>query len=161
MPLRFRETILDEVRARDANHLVMVPWFDECVRVFPIDGWNEHVVRMEEQLEGIDSFGYSEEESDLRRLVFGLATSVQMDGHGRFVLPSDLRDLAGIERDVLWMGIGSCLELWNPGRLSNQLGGDRARSLRSLLAEMGRQARRASLPDDAGDSASTPEAASP
>lgn len=154
MPLRFRETILESARAKDANQLVMVPWFDECVRVFPLQSWSEHIVRMEQQLEGVDSFGYSEEESDLRRLVFGLATTVPMDGHGRFVLPADLRDLSEIERDVLWMGIGSCLELWNPHRLATQLGGERARTLRALLADVGRQARRAPIASETSDRAS-------
>lgn len=140
MPKHFRDAIYDEAHAKTANLLVMVPWFDECVRVFPLDTWAERVAQMEQQLLGFDTLGYSHEESDLRRLIFGTATTVQMDGHGRIVLPAELREGASIERDVYWVGLGSCLELWAPEKLRAQLGAERVRALRERLVEIGRRA---------------------
>ncbi|MFT4704854.1 MAG: MraZ protein [Bradymonadia bacterium] len=153
MPLRFRETVFEHAKAKDASTLVLVPWFDECIRVFPKTTWAERLNHMEAQLEHVDSFGYSEEESDLRRLIFGMATPVQMDGHGRIVLPVDLREVAQIERDLYWVGIGSCLELWNPDRLTTQLGGDRARTLRKRLSELGTRHKTTALPEETPNSA--------
>ena len=153
MPKHFRDAIYEEAHAKTANLLVMVPWFDECVRVFPLATWSDRIAQMEQQLLGFDTLGYSHEESDLRRLIFGTAITVQMDGHGRIVLPADLRESASIERDVFWVGLGSCLELWAPEKLRAQLGVDRVRALRARLVAIGRRAPALPRPGD-----STPEA---
>ena len=65
MPKHFRDAIYEEAHAKTANLLVMVPWFDECVRVFPLATWSDRIAQMEQQLLGFDTLGYSHEESDL------------------------------------------------------------------------------------------------
>ena len=136
MPARFRDVIFETATAAEASRLVIVPWFGECVRVFPVARWHAHMAKLEAKLSDLDSFGYGEDESDLRRLIYGLAIEVPMDGHGRFVLPQHVRDEAGIGREVFWLGLGEFLELWNPESLQERLSGDNARRLRQRLVEM-------------------------
>ena len=136
MPARFRDVIFETATAAEASRLVIVPWFGECVRVFPVARWRAHMARLEARLIDLDSFGYGEDESDLRRLIYGLAIEVPMDGHGRFVLPQHVRDEAGIEREAFWLGLGDYLELWRPERLQDRLSGDNARRLRARLVEL-------------------------
>ncbi len=136
MPARFRDVIFETATAAEASRLVVVPWFGECVRVFPVAGWRARTAKLEGKLSDLDSFGYGEDESDLRRLIYGMAIEVPMDGHGRFVLPQHVRDEAAIDREIYWVGLGDFLELWNPERLHERLSGENAKRLRSRLVEM-------------------------
>ena len=36
-----------------------------------------------------------------------------MDRQGRILLPSVLRDFAGLEKEVVLVGVGSRIEIWN------------------------------------------------
>ena len=44
------------------------------------------------------------------------ASDVTVDKQGRITLPMQLREFAGITRDVLLAGVGNHLEIWNPDR---------------------------------------------
>lgn len=50
----------------------------------------------------------------LRRLIFSTATQLEFDKNGRFVIPQPLRDIAKLDGNVLVMGVGKDIELWNP-----------------------------------------------
>ncbi len=139
MPLRFRDVIFQSATAATASQLMLVPWFGECIRIFPVSCWEARMRVLEETLTEIDSFGYGEDESDLRRLIYGMAIEAQMDGHGRIVLAQHLRDEATIARDVYWVGLGDFLELWDPARLHERLSGENARRLRARLADLRRR----------------------
>lgn len=49
----------------------------------------------------------------LVRLVLGGAVELRFDAAGRILIPSDLRTLAGLERDCVLVGLGEHLELWS------------------------------------------------
>ncbi len=115
---------------------MLMPWFGECVRIYPINRWQKRLQALESQLNKIDSFGYGEDESDLRRLIYGMAIEIGMDGHGRFVIPQHVREDAGIDREIYWVGLGDFLECWNPERLQDRLSGDNARRLRARLVSL-------------------------
>ena len=136
MPARFRDVILETSTAAEASRLMVMPWFGECVRVYPHNRWRTRMHALEAQLSEIDSFGYGEDESDLRRLIYGMAIEIGMDGHGRFVIPQHVREEAGIDREIYWVGLGDFLELWNPERLHERLSGENARRLRARLVDL-------------------------
>lgn len=48
----------------------------------------------------------------VRRLVFGAATEVQLDGSGRVLLPDFLRSYAGLDGDAYVVGAGEYFEIW-------------------------------------------------
>jgi MraZ protein len=49
------------------------------------------------------------------RTLLEQATESQLDGQSRITIPKDLLRLAGIENDVLILGVLERLELWSPG----------------------------------------------
>lgn len=54
----------------------------------------------------------------LRRRILGQAASVSLDSAGRILLPQRLRDVAKLEKKVMFSGMGAraeiwCEELWN------------------------------------------------
>jgi MraZ protein len=50
------------------------------------------------------------------RFVVGSAERVAVDRAGRVNIPRELRDHAGLERDVVWVGAFDKVELWNRAR---------------------------------------------
>ena len=47
------------------------------------------------------------------RVVFAGATDCEPDKQGRVVIPANLRDIAGLEKDVVIIGVMSRIEIWN------------------------------------------------
>ena len=41
------------------------------------------------------------------------ASACEVDRQGRILLPSVLRDFAGLEKEVVLVGVGSRIEIWN------------------------------------------------
>ena len=58
----------------------------------------------------------------LQRLYVGYATLVELDGTGRILLSSELRDLAGIDRKAMLVGQGSKFEIWDETRWEREMG---------------------------------------
>ena len=48
-----------------------------------------------------------------RRIFLGNASEVDMDGSGRILISPELRAASGIEKDVILLGMGSHLEVWD------------------------------------------------
>jgi len=53
---------------------------------------------------------------DFLRLAGGQTQPVECDQLGRILLPDDLRTLAALEREVLWVGATNRAEVWCPER---------------------------------------------
>jgi MraZ protein len=46
-----------------------------------------------------------------------------LDQQGRITIPDSLAGLAGIEREVLFVGAGEVIEVWEPGRYARYVEG--------------------------------------
>jgi MraZ protein len=81
--------------------------FDQNLMIFALDGWRE----LAEQI-------VARPQSDLslrtfRRRVFAGAIDLVPDRQGRIVLPSYLREFAGIEGEVVVAGMYNYVEVWS------------------------------------------------
>ncbi|MEZ4571051.1 MAG: hypothetical protein R2849_12135 [Thermomicrobiales bacterium] len=56
----------------------------------------------------------------LRRLLFADAADLDLDKQGRILIPSGLRDYAGLDRDAVVVGMHTFIELWSPERWSSR-----------------------------------------
>ena len=52
-----------------------------------------------------------------RRKITRRIQPVEMDGQGRIVIPSALKEAVGIEKDAVFVGNLDRIEIWEPGRL--------------------------------------------
>jgi len=72
-----------------------------------------------------------------RRFFMGSATDVEIDSASRVLIPPELREWAGMEKDVKFMGMGSHFELWDKARYDARealtLAQGRPEALRSLV----------------------------
>ena len=106
MPTRYRERLLE----RSNGRLVVTIDRDECLLLYPLPDWEE----IERKLMRLPTL--NELARRLQRLMVGHATDLELDGHGRVLLPAELRQFAGLTRDAMLLGQGNRFELWDEAR---------------------------------------------
>ncbi|HEX5420995.1 MAG TPA: division/cell wall cluster transcriptional repressor MraZ [Gammaproteobacteria bacterium] len=106
IPSRYR----DRIMARGEGHLVATADLDRCLLIYPLPDWEE----IEQEL--VDLRGLDKPIRELKRLMVGYATELDMDGHGRILVPRELRDFAALDRQVMLIGQGKKFELWDEER---------------------------------------------
>tara|TARA_R110002124_G_scaffold61962_1_gene169428 strand:+ start:31952 stop:32509 length:558 start_codon:yes stop_codon:yes gene_type:complete len=86
------------------------------------------MMRLAEGLEDLDVF--SDDQDDLAAVILENARELPMDPEGRIVLTDDLRDYANIKGEVLFVGRGTRMMMWEPAAYEAQRGGafERAKS---------------------------------
>ncbi len=70
------------------------------------------------------------------RVLFSSAYKVVEDNQGRFLLPQALREYAGIEKDVVFVGVGKRAELWSVDRWKTYIAQSDA-DIDNVLEELG------------------------
>ena len=106
LPTRYRERIVERCEGR----LVVTIDRDHCLLIYPLPEWEE----IERKLMRLPSL--NEQARRLQRLMVGHATDIELDGHGRVLLPPKLREFAALERDAVLIGQGNRFELWDEVR---------------------------------------------
>lgn len=105
-------------RLRDGlgDRFVVTRGLDQCLFVYPSSEW----VRLEQKLKQLpftkrDSRAFS-------RLFFSGAMEVETDRQGRVLIPQNLREYAGIEKDVMFIGVSNRVEVWSEEAWRNYFG---------------------------------------
>jgi MraZ protein len=57
------------------------------------------------------------------RMFFSSASSLDEDNQGRSLLPRNLREFAGIKKDIVFIGVGNRAELWARERYDEYMNG--------------------------------------
>lgn len=97
-----------EFRRDFEGGLMVTKGLDNCLFLFPMREWERLVERIEEMPSG------SEATRRFSRLFFANASHIVPDGQGRVLIPPRLRDIAGLERDVVMVGLSNKAEIWAP-----------------------------------------------
>ncbi len=99
VPSRFRENPWRRVRCDKGTRRLFIVYdqtewtkFEEKLRALPITNAN---VRK------------------LTRFMLGGASACEVDKQGRILLPAPLRTFAHLEKEVVLVGVGSRIEIWN------------------------------------------------
>src|SRR5512145_1807684 len=103
IPTRYRETL---ARHCDGRMVVTVDR-DQCLLLYPLPDWEQ----IERKLMSLPSL--HAQARRLQRLMVGHATELELDGHGRLLLPPELREFALLERHGMLIGQGNRCELWD------------------------------------------------
>lgn len=105
LPARFREVLTTDGDRR----IVLTTGLDACIVAYPMDAW----LAFEAKLAALPQFDPSV--AMLRRIYVSGAVELELDKLGRILIPQGLRKHAGLERDALWAGMGTHIELWSKG----------------------------------------------
>jgi MraZ protein len=112
MPTRYREQLAERAQGRV---VVTVDSRDRCLLIYPLPEWD----LIEAKLTSLPTL--NEEARRLTRLMIGHAVDFELDGHGRILLPQELREFAGLQRQGMLIGQGRKFELWSESSWAERL----------------------------------------
>ncbi len=106
IPARYRERIV----GRSDGHLICTIDQDYCLLIYPLPDWED----MERRLMRLP--GTKPPIRRMQRLMVGHAAELELDAHGRILIPRELREFAGLDRQAMLIGQGAKFELWDEAR---------------------------------------------
>ena len=104
VPTRVRE-LLSTLPSPDLV-ITLNPW-DLALWLYPLAEW----LLIETKLGGLSDFDRQSRRT--KQIMHGYATDCACDGQGRVLLPPQLREIAGIDKQVTLLGQGNKLEIWD------------------------------------------------
>ena len=99
VPSKFREQL--------GNEFVVTKGLDGCLFVYPNEEWHN----IEEKFRTVPLT--TKDARKFSRFFFAGAATCELDKQGRILLPAHLREFAGLEKDVVLVGVGSRVEIWS------------------------------------------------
>ena len=87
---------------------VITRGFERCLYVYPQDEWN----KLEMYVRGLSFL--DAQHRFYARTLFERATDSPIDSQSRLTLPQELIKFAGIENEVLILGVLDRIEIWSP-----------------------------------------------
>jgi len=103
IPSRYRERL----ESRSEGHLIVTVDRDYCLLIYPLPDWED----IEQKLIRLPSL--NKDARQLQRLMLGYSAELEMDSHGRILLPRELREFASLVRRATLIGQGKKFELWD------------------------------------------------
>lgn len=91
-----------------ASELVIRRGFEPCLVIYPMLEYK----KIYQKIAGLNEF--NEEYRKLQRNFFRGNTQVELDNAGRFLIPKTMLKYAQLEKDVIVVGMGNRIEIWNP-----------------------------------------------
>lgn len=112
VPTRYREALETDCD----NRLVLTySAFDSgCLWLYPHPEWE----RIRDEVMGLSTFNPSHR--SLQRRLVGSATQLELDANSRILMPVTLRQVTGLEKRVVFMGMGQRFEIWNEDILNQR-----------------------------------------
>ena len=123
IPSKFREALGDE--------FVVTKGLDGCLFVYDNEEWQN----FEGKLKTLPLTN-----KDARQFVcFFLAgaAAVEVDKQGRILLPSVLREFAGLEKEVVLVGVASRVEIWSKEKWESAVAYEDMEEIAEHMAELG------------------------
>ena len=130
VPSRYRERIVNHAQGQ----LVSAPDRIGCLLIYPLPDWKE----IEAKVMSLSNFNTTVR--TLQEVMVGQSGDMQMDAHGRILIPRMLREFARLDRHVILLGQGKRFELWDEERWNRRrdewLAGDDDEDLPDVLESL-------------------------
>jgi MraZ protein len=105
---KWRLSVPAKFRLKLAAGMVVTIVVDPCLWVFALDRWESLAAK-------VNALPITNPQArEFKRQFFGAATDLEPDKQGRVSLSPKLRDYAHIDKQVVVVGTGDHIELWNP-----------------------------------------------
>ncbi|NQT23722.1 division/cell wall cluster transcriptional repressor MraZ [candidate division KSB1 bacterium] len=123
IPALFRKDLQVELENRSEsqdNLFFQITYGKEpCLYIYPRSIFNDFAGKLQEQSDSL--FGGEESKVKLFRKVMAKSQPSRCDSQGRIIIPKEHIEHAGIENEVLIIGVGNRIELWNPERFEKSI----------------------------------------
>lgn len=104
IPAKYR----DALKAPDSTGIVVtIDTESPCLLLYPKAVWEE----IETKLQALPSFDRAARR--IQRLLIGHATDLELDNSGRILIPTPLREYAGLSQATVLVGQGNKFEIWS------------------------------------------------
>lgn len=100
LPKKLRDQI-------QGDNVVVSRGFEKCVFIYDKNDW------LEESKKQIENPITDLKTRELKRYMYAGATETTIDSQGRIVLPSNLKDYAGLTKSTYVIGAGDHIEVWD------------------------------------------------
>jgi MraZ protein len=100
VPAKFKELLGDE--------FVMTRGSDKCAYVFPRESWDKFEEKLEKLPINTNKNAYA-----YHMLFMGSYSEVDVDKQGRTLVPQQLREHAGLQKEVVFVGSRDRCEIWD------------------------------------------------
>lgn len=105
IPSKFREIL-----STNFDERLIITNFDDCLWAYPFAEWQ----KIEERVATLPQF--KPEVKALQRVFISAANECPIDRQGRILIPQTLREYAGINRDLVFVGMTRRIEIWSTER---------------------------------------------
>jgi len=111
LPARIKASLPES----SGNELVIGLGFEKCLVVYPLLEFK----KIYSKVAGLSEF--NPDYRKLQRNFFRGNSVVELDNSGRFLIPKAMLNYAQLEKNVIVVGMGNKVELWNPELYQEQL----------------------------------------
>ena len=105
IPAKFRDNL--------GENFVVTRGLDGCLFLYPDAEWQRFV----EKLQSLPS---NQNTRRMQRQFLSKAMEVALDKQGRILIPSLLREIADLEKEVVFVGMMNRVEVWDKHKLAEQ-----------------------------------------
>jgi MraZ protein len=105
LPAGFKKQLPEE-----ANTFVISRGFEKCLTLYPMSSWEPIFT----ELSKLNDFDPKVRE--FRRYFLNGATTVELDSAGRILLPPNLKEHAGLEKDIVLVAAMNKIEIWDKSK---------------------------------------------
>ena len=109
VPAKFREELKDR--------FVLTAGLDGCLYLLTYEYWERFASQLAE-------LPFTKQTRELQRFFTQNAAETEIDKQGRIVIPANLKSLAGIDKDVVFVGVIGKIELWAKEKLESSQADD-------------------------------------
>lgn len=92
---------------------------EPCLYIYPSMVFNTVAQKLQEESDSL--FGGEEEQVKLFRKFMAKSQPSRCDSQGRIIVPKEHIEYAGIQNEVLIVGVGNRIEFWNPERFEKSI----------------------------------------
>jgi MraZ protein len=106
LPAGFKKQLPQE----GANQFVLNRGFEKCLTLYPIQSWDP----IFSEISKLNDFDPKVRE--FRRYFLNGATHLELDSAGRLLLPKNLTEHAGLEKDIVLVSAVNKIEIWDKNK---------------------------------------------
>lgn len=121
MPAKFREEL--------GQNFIVTKGLDGCLFVYSSADWDV----LEQKICALPL----SKSRDLQRFFFSSAAECEPDSQGRILLPANLREYAGIAKDVSVIGVSGRVEIWDSAKWEQYSGAVTAEAIAGAMEDLG------------------------
>ena len=125
-----RVIIPAKLRDNLGESFVVTLGLDGCLFAYPMDEWESFVNKLKE-LPG------TKEARKLQRYFLAGAAPCEADKQGRVLIPANLREQAGLSKDVVFVGVLQKIEIWSKERWEENDDYDNIDDIAEHMSEFG------------------------